>query len=126
MPLANCDWNEKIKNKSTIYDEKSLMKILTSLIKGFSYIQKNKIAHRDIKPANILILNDNEYCITDFGESGSSGHFTAYCRNSLDDSLFLCYNDAFVSKVSILDSMVSKVAERAEEKRTPYILLYHY
>ena len=45
------------------------MKILTSLIKGFSYIQKNKIAHRDIKPANILILNDNEYCITDFGES---------------------------------------------------------
>ena len=69
MPLANCDWNEKIKNKSTIYDEKSLMKILTSLIKGFSYIQKNKIAHRDIKPANILILNDNEYCITDFGES---------------------------------------------------------
>ena len=69
MPLANCDWNEKIKNKSTIYDEKSLMKILTSLIKSFSYIQKNKIAHRDIKPANILILNDNEYCITDFGES---------------------------------------------------------
>ena len=69
MPLANCDWNEKIKNKSTIYDEKSLMKILISLIKTFAYIQKNKIAHRDIKPANILILNDNEYCITDFGES---------------------------------------------------------
>ena len=69
MPLATCDWNEKIKNKSTIYDEKSLMKILISLIKTFAYIQKNKIAHRDIKPANILILNDNEYCITDFGES---------------------------------------------------------
>ena len=80
-----------------------------------------------------ICINENSYkkyylsgIITHFGESGSSGHFIAYCRNSVDDSFFKCYNDAFVSKVSILDSMVSKVSERAEEKRTPYILLYHY
>ena len=80
-----------------------------------------------------ICINENSYkkyylsgIITHFGESGSSGHFIAYCRNSVDNSFFLCYNDAFVSKVSILDSMVSKISERAEEKRTPYILLYHY
>ena len=39
---------------------------------------------------------------------------------------FLCYNDAFVSQTNLLDAMASKVSERAEEKRTPYILLYHY
>ena len=69
MPLANYDWNEKIKNKSIIYDEKTLRKILSYLVKGFSYMQEKKIAHRDIKPANILILNDKDYYIGDFGES---------------------------------------------------------
>ena len=63
--------------------------------------------------------------ITHFGESGSSGHFIAYCRNNVNEQ-FLCYNDSFVTQTKVLDAMVSKVSERAEEKRTPYILLYHY
>jgi translation initiation factor 2-alpha kinase 4 len=69
MPLATCDWYKTIQDNTIIYDEKTLRKILSYLVKGFSYMQEKKIAHRDIKPANILILNDKDYYIGDFGES---------------------------------------------------------
>ena len=63
--------------------------------------------------------------ITHLGESGSSGHFIAYCRNSMNDNFF-CYNDYSVTPSSILDALSSKNSVRAEEKKTPYILLYHF
>ena len=79
-----------------------------------------------------LILNQNSYkkfylsgIITHLGESGSSGHFIAYCRNNPKDS-FLCYNDAAVSKVTKEIAMATKISYNDSEKKTPYILLYHY
>ena len=63
--------------------------------------------------------------ITHLGESGSGGHFIAYCRNRLNDN-FLCYNDATVTKVSTFDAMAAKISKIETERKTPYILLYHY
>ena len=63
--------------------------------------------------------------ITHLGESGSGGHFIAYCRNNLNDN-FLCYNDASVQQVSCIDAMSSKISKNELEKKTPYILLYHF
>ena len=63
--------------------------------------------------------------ITHLGKSGSDGHFIAYCRNHVDDP-FLCYNDAMVSKASLYDAMETKISNNDSEKKTPYVLFYHY
>ena len=63
--------------------------------------------------------------ITHLGESGSGGHFIAYCRNNPNNN-FLCYNDSSVSQVSVPDAMSYKISKKEMEKKTPYILLYHY
>ena len=77
------------------------------------------------------ILNQQSYkkfylcgIITHLGESGSGGHFIAYCRNSPNEN-FMCYNDASVVEVSLSDAMATKISYRENEKKTPYILLYH-
>ena len=79
-----------------------------------------------------IIQNNQSYkkyylcgIITHLGESGSSGHFIAYSRNNLNDN-FLCYNDDSVSRVSVIDAKSAKISYEAAEKKTPYILLYHY
>ena len=63
--------------------------------------------------------------IKHLGESGSSGHFIAYCRNSLNDN-FICYNDATFCEVNVNDAMSSKISDKDFEKKTPYILFYHF
>ena len=63
--------------------------------------------------------------ITHLGESGSGGHFIAYCRNGPEGN-FLCYNDASVSTATVHDAMMSNISENVYEKRTPYILVYHH
>ena len=78
-----------------------------------------------------VIINHNSYkkyylcgIITHLGESGSGGHFIAYCRNNVNDN-FLCYNDDKVTEVSIKNAMSSKISDNVLEKKTPYILFYH-
>ena len=63
--------------------------------------------------------------IKHLGESGSSGHFIAYCRNSKKDK-FMCYNDTVFTESTIEEAMSSKISNNDLEKKTPYILFYHY
>ena len=72
MELALTDWEKEILHLQKIksyYPEKNLMKILSSLVKTFSQLQKNNISHRDIKPQNILIFPNKIYKLADFGEA---------------------------------------------------------
>ena len=85
----------------------------------------------DFNSTNIIV-NQSSYkkyflcgIITHLGESGSGGHFIAYCRNDCNSG-FYCYNDHAVSQVSVIDAMATKISSRDIEKKTPYILLYHY
>ena len=43
----------------------------TQLIYAIEYLQKNKISHRDIKPENLLIKNNKELILIDFGLSSN-------------------------------------------------------
>ena len=63
--------------------------------------------------------------ITHLGESSVSGHFIAYCRDG-PDSEFFCYNDASVNPVNKKDVIKAKISQKDYEKKTPYILFYHY
>jgi len=62
--------------------------------------------------------------ITHLGESVVGGHFITYCRNGPNEE-FLCYNDNFVSKATINEAMSSNIFGNENERRTPYILVYH-
>lgn len=50
--------------------EKPLGKIAESVLKGLTYLNENKVMHRDIKPQNILLDNQGNVKICDFGVSG--------------------------------------------------------
>ena len=72
MELSNTDWEKEILNRKkthNFYTEKQLLSIMSSLIKTFSSLQKKNISHRDIKPQNILVFNDKNYKLADFGEA---------------------------------------------------------
>ena len=72
MELALTDWEKEIlhfQKKKSYYTEQTLMKILSSLVKTFSQLQKNNVSHRDIKPQNILIFPNGIYKLADFGEA---------------------------------------------------------
>ena len=72
MELALTDWEKKIlhlQKLKSFYSEENLMKILSSLVKTFSQLQKNNVSHRDIKPQNILIFENDVYKLADFGEA---------------------------------------------------------
>ena len=62
--------------------------------------------------------------ITHLGESGTDGHFIAYCRTG-PNSPFYCYNDASVSPVDDKSAIETKISHIESNKKTPYILLYH-
>ena len=52
--------------------EKILGKIAESVLRGLSYLHERKIIHRDIKPQNILLNEEGEVKLCDFGVSGEA------------------------------------------------------
>ena len=49
--------------------EKEIAEILYQVCEGLAYLHTREIIHQDIKPDNVLINDQNEYLLTDFGIS---------------------------------------------------------
>ena len=85
----------------------------------------------DLRNQNILIDKNSPHLfylcgiITHLSKSSSGGHFIAYCRNNQNEN-FTFYNDSIVSEVSIESAISYKSSDNEYEKKTPYILFYHY
>jgi serine/threonine protein kinase len=56
-------------NFATHIEQNLLINIFKQILSGLLYLHSNYIFHRDIKPDNILIDNNNNIKITDFGLS---------------------------------------------------------
>lgn len=52
--------------------EKILGKIAESVLRGLSYLHEKKVIHRDIKPQNILLNEEGQVKLCDFGVSGEA------------------------------------------------------
>ena len=86
----------------------------------------------DFRKTN-YIINEKLYkkyflcsIITCLRENSSNAHFVCYCRNNLNEK-FVCYDDINVSKnIEIDDAMNLQLFGNNNDKRTPYILFYHY
>ena len=65
MPKGNL--NTFLFSKTTLLTSAQINAILIDVINGLSFLNKFYIIHRDIKPENILISNQYNFVITDFG-----------------------------------------------------------
>lgn len=64
----------KMMKKRTLIDPSAtkvllteIQKIMRQILDGVAYMHKKKVFHRDLKPQNILISNQGEIKIADFG-----------------------------------------------------------
>ena len=67
--FMNNNLNKYKDSFATHIDENILINIFKQILSGLFYLHSNFVFHRDIKPDNILIDNDNNIKITDFGLS---------------------------------------------------------
>ena len=63
--ISLLEYIQKSENKRI--EEKICKKIFYQIVKAISYCQNKNICHRDIKLENILIINDNNIKLIDFG-----------------------------------------------------------
>lgn len=59
----------KIENEENFLSIKEIIEYSNQILQGLSHIHSNNILHLDLKPSNILIEDNNDLVITDFGQS---------------------------------------------------------
>jgi serine/threonine protein kinase len=52
--------------------EDEILKFLKGTAEGLNFLHQHDIVHQDIKPDNVLIDNENNYVLTDFGITGQA------------------------------------------------------
>ncbi len=60
---------EKILQKDKTLDLVAAVDIIRQVAAGVEHAHKNKIIHRDLRPSNIMVSEENQVKITDFGTS---------------------------------------------------------
>jgi serine/threonine-protein kinase len=53
--------------KGNILPLKRVLKLVSAISQALGYAHSKQVVHRDIKPANILLLDDNQVKVADFG-----------------------------------------------------------
>jgi serine/threonine protein kinase len=70
--------DEWLKKKADTIDEKTILQIITPLLKGLAEVHKAGLMHRDIKPGNIFLRKEGGPLLIDFGAASTElrGHDT--------------------------------------------------
>ncbi len=64
--LEGTDLKQYVK-KDNLMTLSQILKVIISVANALDFANKNGIVHRDIKPANIILMNNNEIKVADFG-----------------------------------------------------------
>ncbi len=65
--VEGIELDKHIKEVSGPIEEKKAKAIMGQILEGFQYAHEHGVVHRDIKPSNVLLTNDNQVKILDFG-----------------------------------------------------------
>ena len=84
---------------------KKVLDIMEQVLNGIAYAHANDVIHRDIKPHNILIDNDGNVKITDFGIA------IALTQNSITQTNSLLGSVQYMSPEQARGSMVTKQSD---------------
>ena len=127
----NCKQLSNAYHKQVIYRTPKILIVVLNRGKGNLDYQGEFEFESELDLSNII--HDKNWVtkyylfgvISHIGESGSSGHFIAFCRNK-PKTLFYCYNDAgvFQLKNNNDNAYGKNQPNNINEKRTPYILFY--
>ncbi len=60
---------EKVLDKNDKLDIKTALRYFKQLLSALNFAHRHKVIHRDIRPSNILITEDDDIKVTDFGTS---------------------------------------------------------
>lgn len=84
LVLPYCENGSSERLQGHFHDKDELWKYIADVSAGLAYLHafNPTIVHHDIKPANVLIDDNNNYAITDFGISSHRG----FNREGYDDS----------------------------------------
>jgi tetratricopeptide (TPR) repeat protein/tRNA A-37 threonylcarbamoyl transferase component Bud32 len=115
-------------SKEAKLDEKKILKIAKQFVSALSYAHKKGIIHRDIKPENIMINDEGELKITDFGlakcldltaltVSGFYGGTKAYMapeqeKTGVTDK----YSDIYSFGIVFLELFIGRIAQQQVSK----------
>lgn len=84
MDLMQKDLSQEIKDRQKTnnhFQKPEMMRITTSLISALNFMQKKrKLAHRDLKPENVLLNQDGDILLADFGDSYLKTDMKDACR----------------------------------------------
>ena len=76
---------DKLRDNKPLPDD-SLLKYLTQILEGVSFLHRKKIYHSDIKPANILLTAQDNIKIIDFGTAVESQLLSKSCVTDENES----------------------------------------
>ena len=123
LPYCKYGSSEKLIGKSLTSDE--IWKFILDVSSGLYRLHTNdpSIIHQDIKPANILIDNNKDYAITDFGisskhngvhnyyyDDGNSGTMAYMApERFLDDAEPMCQSDIWAFGATLYEILTGKV-----------------
>jgi len=65
MPIYGASLRDELPN--LIGDDPRIAKIFSSILDGIHYAHQQGVIHRDLKPENVLLNNDDDLVISDFG-----------------------------------------------------------
>ena len=71
MEYVGQDLNNLFSNQRETLSEENLLKVVYNFLCSLSFLHQANIMHRDLKPANVLITDDYDVKICDFGLSRS-------------------------------------------------------